>query len=70
MIFVRRSDIVRYFLVIVIFYCANTTAFPMSDWKISEGVDRLNRVAKMGLCLKIVEKTLVLGLHLGVTFTD
>jgi len=29
-----------YFLVIVIFYCANTTAFHMSDWK--KGVDRLN----------------------------
>jgi len=26
---------VRYFLVIVIFYCANTTAFHMSDWKIA-----------------------------------
>jgi len=42
MIFVKNSDIDRYFFDIVIFYCANTTAFPMSDWKISERVDRLN----------------------------
>jgi len=42
MIFVKHTDIVRYFLDIVVFYCANTTAFPMSDWKISIGVDRLN----------------------------
>ena len=31
LIFVKHSDIVRYFLDIVIFDCANTTAFPMSD---------------------------------------
>jgi len=37
MIFIKDSDIVRYLLVIVIFYCANTTAFLMFDWKISEG---------------------------------
>jgi len=42
MIFVKHSDIVRYCLDIVIFYCANTTAFPTSDWKISKGVDRLS----------------------------
>jgi len=42
MIFVKHSDFDRYFLDIVIFYCANTTACPMSDWKISEEVDRLN----------------------------
>jgi len=43
MIFVKHSAIVRYFLDIVIFYCANTTAFPLSDyWKISEGIERLN----------------------------
>ena len=42
LIFVKHSDIVPYFLDIVIFDCANTTAFPTSDWKISEGVDRLN----------------------------
>jgi len=35
-------DIVRYFLVIVIFYCANTTAFLMSDWKFWKGVYGLN----------------------------
>jgi len=37
---------VRYFLVIVIFYCVNTTAFHMPDWKFSERVVRLNWVAK------------------------
>jgi len=42
MIFGKYSDIVCYFLDIVIFYCANTTAIAMSDWKISEGADRLN----------------------------
>jgi len=42
MVFVKHSDMVRYFLDIVFFYCANTTEFSMSDWKISEGVDRLN----------------------------
>jgi len=31
------TDIVRYFLVLQIFYCANTTAFHMPEWKISEG---------------------------------
>jgi len=39
MFFVKHNDIVRYFLDIVIFNCANTTAFPMSDWKLSEGVN-------------------------------
>jgi len=34
---VQDSDIVGYFLVIVIFYFANTTAFHMPDWKFSEG---------------------------------
>jgi len=34
--FVKHSDIVRHFSVIVIFYCANTVTFDMSDWKISE----------------------------------
>ena len=42
MVFVQQSDILRYFLVIEIFYCANTIAFHMPDWKISEGVDRFN----------------------------
>jgi len=41
-VFVQQSDILRYFLVTEIFYCANTIAFHMLDWKISEGVDRLN----------------------------
>jgi len=36
-VLVQHSDVVRYFIVIVIFYCANTTAFHMSDWKFSEG---------------------------------
>jgi len=49
MIFTKHSDIVRCFLVTVIFYCANTTALPVSDWKILEGVDRLNLVAKWAL---------------------
>jgi len=43
---VQHSDIVRYFLVIVIFYFANTTAIHMSDWKFSEVVVRLNWVTK------------------------
>jgi len=34
---VQHSDIVCYFLVIVIFYFANTTAFHMPGWKFSEG---------------------------------
>jgi len=42
MIFVKHSDIVRYFLDNVIFYCTSTTALPMSDWKILEGVNGLN----------------------------
>jgi len=33
---VRHSDIVRYFLVMVIFCFANTTAFHMPDWKFSK----------------------------------
>jgi len=33
--FVKHNDIVR--IVIFIFYCANTTVFHMSDWKISKG---------------------------------
>jgi len=53
--FFKHSDIVRYFLDIVIFYCTNTTAFPMSDWKIWEGVNRLNKVAKWVAALKILK---------------
>jgi len=30
----------------VIFYCANTTALHMPDWKVSEGFVWLNCVAK------------------------
>jgi len=30
----------------VIFYCANTTALRMPDWELSEGVVKLNWVAK------------------------
>jgi len=33
----KHSDIVRYFLVIVIFYCASKTTFHMYDWKFLEG---------------------------------
>jgi len=36
-VFLKRSDIISYILVILIFYCANTTAFQISDWKILEG---------------------------------
>jgi len=41
-VFVQESGILRYFLVNKIFCCANTIAFHMPDWKISEGVNRLN----------------------------
>jgi len=34
LIFEKHGDIVRYVLGIVIFCCANATAFHMSDWKI------------------------------------
>jgi len=33
-VFVNHSDIVGYFSVIWIFYCTNTTACHISDWKI------------------------------------
>jgi len=36
-VFVNHLDIASYFLVILIFYCANTTAFHISDWKILKG---------------------------------
>ena len=36
-IFVKHSDIVCYFLVIEILYCAKATTLRMPDWKISEG---------------------------------
>jgi len=41
-IFVQQSDNQRYFVVIEIFYCANTIACHMPYWKFSEGDDRLN----------------------------
>jgi len=34
------------FLVILIFYCANTTAIDMPDWKFQKGIVRLIWVAK------------------------
>ena len=37
---VQHCDIVRYVFVIVIFYCANTTALYLPDWKYSKGVVR------------------------------
>jgi len=36
-VFVKHSDIVSSFLVILTFYCANTAAFYISDWKNLEG---------------------------------
>jgi len=36
-VFVKHSDIVCYFLVTEILYCAKATVLHMSDWKISEG---------------------------------
>ena len=36
-VFVKHSDIVCYFLVIEILYCAKATALHVPDWKISEG---------------------------------
>ena len=42
----QHCDIVNYFLVIVIFYCADTTALHMPDWKFSKGGRYLNWVAK------------------------
>jgi len=35
-VFVQYCDTVLYFLVIVIFYCASTSALHMPDWKFSE----------------------------------
>jgi len=45
-VFVQHSDVVSYLLVIVIFYCGNTTEFHLPDGKFSEGVVRLYWVAK------------------------
>jgi len=45
-------DIASYFFVIVIFYCANKTAFHMPDWKFSEGGRCVKLGLKMGRCRK------------------
>jgi len=47
--------IARYFLVIVIFYCANTTAVHMHDWKFLEGGRKVKLGCKMCRCMKKVE---------------
>jgi len=57
------------FLGIVIFCCANATAFHMSDWKISEGsLGSITVSCKMGRCFKRVEnhwfRVYVLGVRL------
>ena len=54
-VLVQHSDVVRYFIVIVIFYCANTTAFHMPDWKFSEGGRWVKLGCKMGRRMKKVE---------------
>ena len=45
------------FFGIVIFYCANTTAFHMTDWKFSEGSYTLNWVAKLVAAWKRLKAT-------------
>jgi len=64
-VFVKHSDIVSYFLIISIFYFANTTAFYISDWSILEGGRQVKLNCKMGRCLKKVENQ---GLDLGIRF--
>jgi len=54
-VLVQHSDIVRYFIVIMIFYCTNTTAFHMSDWKFSKGGRWVKLGCKMGRRMKKVE---------------
>jgi len=56
---VQHSDIVRYFIVTVIFYCANTTAFHESDGKFSEGGLWVKLGYKMGRRMKKIEKPLL-----------
>jgi len=34
---VQHSNILSHFLLVMIFYCANTTAFHIPHWKFSEG---------------------------------
>ena len=65
-VLVQHSDIVRYFIVIVIFYCANTTAFYMFDWNFRKGVVRLNWVAKWVAAWKRLKTT---GLEVIRIFT-
>jgi len=50
-LFVKHSDIGCYSLAIVVFHCANTTAFHMPNWKFSE----VKLGCKMGCCMKEVE---------------
>jgi len=54
-VFVQESDMVSYFFVIVIFYCASTTAFLCLTGNFRNGVIRLNLDCKMGRCMKQVE---------------
>jgi len=51
-VFVKHIDIASYFLIILIFYCSNTTAFHISDWKILEGGRLVELNCKMGRCLQ------------------
>ena len=51
----QHNDIVCHFLVIVIFYCANTTTLHMPDWKFSEGDRWVKLGCKMGHCIKEAE---------------
>jgi len=51
-VFVQHSDFVRCYLVNVIFYCANTTAFHMHDLRFSEGGRQVNFGYKMGRCMQ------------------
>jgi len=53
MIFVKHSDIARYFLDIVIFYCAITTAFPIGKFrKGSIGWNELQNGSLLEKCWK------------------
>ena len=61
-----HSDIVRFFIVIVIFYCANTTALHTSDWKFSEGGRWVKLGCKMGRAGKRLKTT---GLEVLRIFT-
>jgi len=41
----------------VIFYCANTTALHMPDWKFSEGGRWVKMVCRMGRCMNRLKTT-------------